>query len=401
MKEPHPLIRIAQFGMIKVAPGLVNLALIPVLHENMGGGPFGDFSLILGYALLTITVLGSVITQPMYRFLKSDWQSLGSFMGFAMIAAGLGAVVTIALAAIFEAAFRQALISGAFVGSAILYTTLNVKYQVESRIKWLVTLETVRIAILAGAIFMRVLMGDAIDIVYALAAFWLSYLLPVLLCLRDLKLIFPSIEWIREKLNFGAIAAIWLVLAGLPLPLSKTYLQTYVGDVEFGAFSANIDMYYRAFSMINVAIAMWAFPAMSAKYDAEDYAEATRLQLFSGGVYIAGGIIVSAVVCIVAASFEQFPATMQGGLLPFAGVVVACFLWQGMSIAHKPLEMSKRLLTMVGVMLVAFLVFVITANLVLRAEYLEPSLAISLALIIASLVYLIGTLSAHLRHKRG
>lgn len=65
------LMKIIQFGLLKVAPGLFNIGLIPFLVTKFGPEAYGDYSLWLSYAMLVATVVGAVLTQPMYRYLDT------------------------------------------------------------------------------------------------------------------------------------------------------------------------------------------------------------------------------------------------------------------------------------------------------------------------------------------
>ncbi|KWV91363.1 hypothetical protein [Erythrobacter sp. YT30] len=386
----HPLIRISQFAAIKVIPGLANIALIPVLHSFMGAAGFGQFSLFLSFALLSITVFGAIVTQPMYRFLSSDWEGLSNFNGFAFIAAGCGSVAGFLAGAFIGSKLDIALQSGIFVAAAILYTAMTVRLQIENSIRTLAILEALRVLLLFCLIVGFAQFYSEVTIIMAITAFGLSFVFPLLVQPKRLKPSMPRWGWIKGKVRFGYLSAIWLMLAGLPMALSKSFVSVHVSETELGAISANLDMYYRVFSILNIAVAMWMFPAMSKAYDDGNYATARRKNLFGLGVYAAAGAAGGLFLLGGAYIFEPFPAPLAGGLTSLGAVLLACYMLQAMSLAHKPLEMSERLISMIGVMACALIAFVITALTMLGLGLFAPSTAIAISLCSAALVYFSG-----------
>ena len=384
----NTLLRITQFGAIKVAPGFVNILMIPYLHTMMGGGLFGRFSLFLGYALLTITVLGSVITQPMYRFLSSDRHSLSNFHAFGFLAGGFGALAGAVVVLLIDGTAIQALIGAAFVFCAIFYTVVTTRYQIEAQIWRLARFEAARVAVLCGVILAVPLLSKRLGLEYAMLAFLLSYLIPILPLINRLEIKWPDPRWLRSRLGFGSRSAIWLVLAGLPFALSKTLLTKHLSAVELGAYSANVDMFYRLFSMLNIAFVMWAFPTMSVAYDEGRSRDVRRTLLFGAGVYIVAGLVVITIVGVGATFVGQFPGQLAEGLTPFVLILIMGFLWQGMSLAHKPLEMAQQTGIMTWLMAICFVQFVVLSWLLLASEWLLPVTAVCSALIACSLSYI-------------
>lgn len=388
-----PLIRIFQFGTIKVIPGLANIALIPILHSALGPSSFGQFSIFLSYALLSITVLGATVTQPMYRFLLSDWQDLTRFNGFALIAAVLGGLAGCLAGALVAKDPLVSALGAIFVFSAILYTALTVRYQVEGAIKTLVMIEAVRVVILLSLVITLATTLNEAKVGMAVFALGASFLLPLLSRAHHLRFTLPEWSWVRSKIHFGYMSAAWLLLAGLPIALGKSMVGEHVSASELGAITANLDTYYRIFSILNIAIAMWAFPTMSAAYDQGDRAGTQKAHIFAMSVYLIGGAAAVVALLLLACLYQQFPATIMGGLPSFGAILLACYLLQAMSLAHKPLEMTRSLLKMIAVMALAFLVFGLIALLLLSIEAVNPAIAIAAALNSAAIVYLIGVTS--------
>lgn len=386
------LVRITQFGAVKVVPGLVNILMIPFLHTAMGAAAFGRFSLFLSYALLAVTVLGAVVTQPMFRFLSSDRESLSRFYAFALLAGAAGALAGALAVIIIAGNAAQSLIGAVFVLSAILYTAVIVRYQIEGEIRRLVLLEAARVAILCGVILILSLQPGPVAFAHVTSAFMLSYLLPLLASARDLRLEWPDRKWLLSRIGFGFRSATWLILAGLPFVLSKTLLATHVSDLELGAYSANADMFYRIFGMVNIAIAMWAFPTMSAAFDSGNLREARRTLWFGTTVYALASLTITAAAVFGALFTGPFPAPLSGGLQPYILLLVACFLWQGMSLAHKPLELAQMTGRMIWLMVAAFLLFGATMWVLLTASTIDPVSAAAIALIVSSVSYSVGAL---------
>lgn len=382
------LIRIFQFGAIKVAPGLANILIIPYLHVLMGGGRFGQFSLTLGYILLTVTVIGALVTQPMYRFLSSDRESLLRFHAFGLIAGLAGAACGSVSVFWFGGEPVDAAVGAVFAFAAIIYSVVLVRLQIEEHILTLALLESLRVASLLGIILIGGLMVGEISFRYALIGFALSYVISLAAHgARSFQIEWPGAAWLKLRLGFGMKSAVWLILAGLPIPLAKTLISTHVSPDELGAYAANIDMFYRIFGVFNLAIVIWAFPAMSAAYDAREFANVRRFLYFGGGVYAISGLLFLICCSTFAVLAGQFPAKLEGGMPAFTAILASCFLWQFLSLVHKPLELAQRTGMMIWFMLFAFAVFAMAALALLFSTSIDPVVGVSTAIIFGAICY--------------
>ena|GEM_PF-2628704 len=385
------LLRIAQFGFIKAFPGLVNIALIPALYQLLGSEEFGHFSLFFSYVLLAVTVFGAIIAQPMYRFLSSKMNAGDLFNGLTVFAASFGALIGGLVGYAFFGGWNNSVAGFSFVMFGVLYSALTVNLQVSEKVRSLIFLEVLRISSLGLTIILLHYLVDGLSYTSVIYAFSFSFFLAFCFLLRGVKFTLPTWGWASDMIKFGSLSASWLLLAGLPLVLGKSVLVGEVSETEFGAISANLDMYYRMFSILNAAIAIWAYPTMSAAFDSGDRVGAKKTHFFALTVYIAAGATALALLVVGAAWYQPFPARISGGLLPFALILVACFLLQVMSLAHKPLEMSRSLITMIALMACALVVFGACALVLLNVETVNPAVAIAVALGSAALVYLIGS----------
>lgn len=330
----------------------------------------------------------------MYRFLSSDWQDLTRFNGFALIAAVLGGLAGCLAGGLVTKDPLVSALGATFVFSAILYTTLTVRYQIEGAIRTLVMIEAVRVVILLSLVITLATTLNEAKVGMAIFALGASFLLPLLSRAHHLRFTLPEWSWVRSKIHFGYMSAAWLLLAGLPIALAKSMVGEHVSASELGAITANLDMYYRIFSILNIAIAMWAFPTMSAAYDGGDRDGARKIHLFALSVYFSGGACAIVAFLILIGLYQQFPATIAGGLYSFGAVLLACYLLQAMSLAHKGLEMSRRLIRMIILMALALLTFIATAVLLLGQTSVDPAAAVAIALSIAATSYLFGVLAA-------
>lgn len=398
--EARPLTRIIQFGTIKVIPGLANIALIPILHAALGPAGFGQFSIFLSYALLSATVLSAVVTQPMYRFLSSESNGVTRFNGFAVLVAILGGLAGSSAGIFVMGDLLSSALGALFVFSSTMYTALTVRYQIEGAIRTLVIIEALRVVILLSFVAVFAVTFDEMAVATAIFALAASFLIPLLLRLHHLKFTLPEWTWVRKKIHFGYLSAIWLLLAGLPIAFGKSLLAEHVSGAELGAVTANLDMYYRIFSILNIAIAMWAFPAMSAAYDRGDRAGAQKMHIFAMSVYFGAGAIAVGAFLAFAGLYQAFPATMAGGLASFATILIACFLLQAMSLAHKPLEMSQSLVKMIATMALALSIFGLSAFLLLEYGRVNPVIALAASLVLTAVVYLVGSASIGFGKKR-
>lgn len=126
--------------------------------------------------------------------------------------------------------------------------------------------------------------------------------------------------------------------------------MTAMTQPAFGSYTAVADLSYRGFAIVNAALMMWAFPLLSREYDAGNLTETRRLFRFTLLVYAVTGLIGLAAV-MGGIGFLPIPvAQLPGGLAAVALITLTSIAWHGMSIAHKPYELTLRTTRMAGLM---------------------------------------------------
>ena len=392
------LTRIIQFGTIKIVPGLFNLALIPYLVFALGAADYGNYSLLLSYALLVATVLGAIATQPMYRFLSSHPDELELFNSFAFVAAAFASGVTFLVVLLTTGNWLYSTGFSIFGAGAVVFSAISVRFQIAGQIGRLAAFETLRILTFLAALAVQVLILPDLGVGNVILAISISYVIPLALLARRLRPARPGMDWVKRSAVFGAKSAIWLLLAGLPIVGGKAFLSQAIPAAEFGYYAAVADVAYRGFGILNAAIVMWVFPLLSRAYDQAAYARVRRLLGFAVGTYGVAGLL-GVIIAVAAANFTTvWAAPFSSGILAVAAIMVSCFLWQGMSLVQKPFELTLQTSRMVLFMLAALILFAVLLSGLTSLGTLDPILVLCLSLGVAALFY--GTTALSVRLER-
>lgn len=381
------LLKIFQFGVIKVVPSAFNLLLIPYLVKVLGAGVYGTYSLLLGYALLVATVVGAIVTQPMYRFLSSRPEELELFNSFAFLAAGLGAVVTFCIVFLQSGNLSFGLGFAIFGWGAVIFGAASVRFQIENRIGRLALFEFLRVITFVLGLAVQLVIVPELVVRHVIFAISLSYIVPLFLLMQRPSLTAPDLDWLLRSASFGAKSAAWLLLAGIPIVGSKAILLDRIPDVEFGAFAALADISYRGFGIVNAAIVMWVFPAISRAYDENRFRQVRQLLTFSLATYGVFGLVALIISMVMAQHYPSVVGSFSNGLVAVGAILVSSFMWQGMSIVHKPFELTMRTSRMVVFMLVALTLFVTSSFGMMDFARLDAIISLCLSLMIASMFY--------------
>ena len=307
--------------------------------------------------MLLATVAGAVVTQPMYRFLASHREELDQFNGFAFIAATLAAAASLGTMIVLSAPLTLAIGLSVYSFGAVVSASISVQYQIDRLIGRLALYEALRILTILTAITLPVIAGQSLSIQHLVFGLALSNFLPFFLLAKPTKVSLPRQKWLIRTGVFGIKSSGWLLLAGLPIVGSKTILSETLTDEAFGNYSAITDASYRGFGLINSAVTMWAFPTLARLFDTKEYSKARSTLNFSILVYVVSGLLLTATGLIALLHFSTSPNQLPGGLLGTFFIVAACFTWQGMSIAHKPFELTLRTTRMVLLMAVGVSAF--------------------------------------------
>jgi O-antigen/teichoic acid export membrane protein len=336
--KANDLLTIFQFGLIKVAPGVINLAMIPYLIFQLGSGQYGVYSLYLGYAMLCTTVLTAVLTQPMYRFLSSRENEESMFNFLMLLLCLANGLITYIIVLLHNSSIEIALAFGLYSAGALLSGFIGVKFQINKKISYLAIYEALRISIFLGTIIYVIYEGLTLNIKHLLFGLIISNIIPFFIFSRNLNLRIFKKEWFFLIISYGSKSSLWLLLAGIPIVLSKTFLADNLTEQQFGLYAATTDISYKGFAFLNAAITMWAFPKLSKLYESQLFDKAKTVINFAISVYLISGCLIISVGVLLANYFN-----FDYGVLPYSGfmlIIFANFLWQAMSITHKPYELN-------------------------------------------------------------
>lgn len=387
---------IGQFGLIKIIPGVVNILLVPYLVWELGNEQYGTYSLMLSYAMLIATVLGAIVTQPMYRFLASTHETSADFCSLAVVIGGCAAIASFSVLGVVGTPIHFSAGLSLYVLGTVLFAAVSVWFQIRLQMGRLAIFEGLRVVTLVIVVALPKILDQQLAIGHVITGLILSTTVPLILFAPRQRLVKPQVKWLLDTLSFGGKSASWLLLAGLPIVLGKTYLSATLTATTFGTYSAIADFLYRGFGLWNAAVIMWAFPRLSRLFDAKDFKK-TRATLYSAiALYLGLGVLAIVALTVIAADTTQLKEHLPGGIATFALISLAYLAWHGMSVCHKPFELCLRTTRMLCAMAIAVLGFGVLVTLGHRLEWAEPIPLIHLNMLLIACFYCWAGLSQRL-----
>ena len=394
------LFRIVRFALIKVAPGVFYIALIPYLLVALGSASYGLYSTWLSYAMLVANMIAAIVSQPMYRHLSSRPEERDHFASFALGAAVIAALLSFAVTLLVAAPWLSALGFAVLSAGTVLGTALSIEFAVAGQIMRLAIYETLRVLSIVLVIAISVLLTDKLQITHVVLAMALSNMLPLVLLAGRHRFTRPDTAWLRQTLPYGVKSATWLVLAGLPVVSAKSILMHAMPEHAFGTYAAIADLTYRGFAIANAALMMWAFPLLSRQFDEGRIADVRRTLRFALLLYGLGGVAMLAGVVVATEGLSFFDVSaLPGGLLAAIAITLANFGWHGMSISHKPYELTLRTTQMAGLMALGVVVYYgLTIALIQLANF-DALYVVTLSMAGVAVTYIAISLSQGLGRK--
>ena len=391
----NDLLTIFQFGLIKVAPAVANLALIPYLIFNIGSSQYGLYSLYLGYAMLCTTVLTAILTQPMYRFLSSRKNEESMFNFLMLILCFANGLISYIVILLHNSSIEIALAFGFYSAGALLSGFMGVKFQINGKISQLAIYEALRLFLFLGTIIYVSYAGFSLQIKHLLFGLIISNIVPFLIFSRNLNLCIFKKEWFFSIISYGSKSSLWLLLAGIPIVLSKTILADNLTEQQFGLYAATSDISYKGFSFMNAAITMWAFPKLSKLYESQLFNEAKIVLNFSVLVYLVFGCMTVFIGVLLAKYFNfDYGALPSFGLLL---IIFANFLWQAMSITHKPYELNIQTGRMLLNLFIGVISFFLIYLFIVKVTKISILYAVTIPAIIVATIYCIYSFRVNLK----
>jgi O-antigen/teichoic acid export membrane protein len=381
--------RIVRFALTKVVPGVFNIALIPYLLVALGSASYGLYSTWLSYAMLVANTMAAVVSQPMYRYLSSRPEEREHFAGFTVGSSALAGLISFGVAIVVGAPWPESLGFATLSTGTVLGTALSIDFVVAGQILRLAAYETLRILAIFLAIAIPVVAGQHLTIGNVVVAMALANVLPLAMLAGRHRFNQPDVAWLRRVVPYGLKSATWLVLAGLPVVGAKSILMQTMPEHAFGTYAAIADLTYRGFAIANAALMMWAFPLLSRQFDEGRIAEARRTLRFALLLYSASGVAMLAGVVLVVVGLSLFEVSaLPGGLLTAIVITLASFCWHGMSISHKPFELTLRTTRMATLMAIGVVVFYGVTFGLTRFTELNALLVVTLSMVGVAFSYI-------------
>jgi hypothetical protein len=275
---------------------------------------------------------------------------------------------------------------------AILYAYTAVLFQLDGAIAKLAYIEFLRV----GLFFTLVVGGESyigsLTIAQVIYASVVSYATPMLFYMPTIKFEMPKLPWLRERFLYGLNGAVWLLIAGAPWLVGKAMIDSAAGSLALGQFSAISDIFYRGFGMINSAVVMSVFPLLSREWDSGNLGAVRRIYFLGLIVYLALSAASYFALCMLFWFFPEFFGDfdlLTGSTLL---LIVACIIWQILSLTHKRIELALRVKENTKNILISFVIFQVMAyGSVYHSSY-DAISAVASAIIVSGLYYALKSL---------
>jgi len=381
------LSQIFRFGLIKVAPGVFNIALIPYLLVALGPESYGQYSTWLGYSMLVANTIAAIVSQPMYRYLSSRPEEGEKFAGLSVLAAVLAGLISFGVAVLVGSPSFLALGFSTLSVGIVLSTAASIGYIVANDIFRLAAYEFLRILAISLVLIGPVLFGKVLTINHVVLSMALSNILPLLLLTRRQRITLPRGAWLSRYVPYGFKSAAWLMLAGLPIVSAKSILMEVMPDQAFGTYAAVADLTYRGFAIANAALMMWAFPRLSRQYDAGNIAMVRQTLRLSLLAYCTSGFAMIGGLGVASAWHLVDLTALTHGLFTALIITLGSFSWHAMSIAHKPFELTLRTAQMASLMAVGVVAFYALSFGLIQFDGLNPLYVVTLSMVVVAIAY--------------
>lgn len=389
----------------RIIPGLVGLLSIPVFLRLFGETVYGEFALIYSLFLLTITSVTGWLTQGIIRFYnettnKALFQKsihtitlrlIGGLLIlaiptlllfnydslFIIIVIGLSLVFAanyVVSIAIHEANFEAKKIVFADSLKALFFLLTPCVFFFTSPL--LTLLIGVLFSFIAGVLFLTLKNKSNIQLKNV-------FLVPF-------RFSAESKKTAKQLWVYGWPLTIWLFLATL-LNLSDRFIvEFYFGMEKAGEYSAIYDVSSKVFKFLLAPIVTAIFPILVKLTNEKNKIQSNRL-LKKAAYY---EFLVFTFLILILIYFKGFLITevfqfknifdVEPLIIP---IFVGSFFWQLSMLLHKPLELKRETLKMVGAVLLAVLL-----NLILNIIFIPiyGYIVAAYTTIIGSLAYIIS-----------
>jgi O-antigen/teichoic acid export membrane protein len=383
---------ILKYSAIKMLPGVFGLITLPLVILYLGLEDYGRYSILQAYTLLVVAVGSALVTQPMYRYLSSAPDDQSKFSCMVIMVSAIASSLTLATVWLYSKSFVYASGMSLFSLLAILYAYTAVLFQLDGAIAKLAYIEFLRV----GLFFTLVVGGESyigsLTIAQVIYASVVSYATPMLFYMPTIKFEMPKLPWLRERFLYGLNGAVWLLIAGAPWLVGKAMIDSAAGSLALGQFSAISDIFYRGFGMINSAVVMSVFPLLSREWDSGNLGAVRRIYFLGLVVYLALSAASYFALCMLFWFFPEYFGDfdlLTGSTLL---LIVACIIWQILSLTHKRIELALRVKENTKNILISFVIFQVMAyGSVYHSSY-DAISAVASAIIVSGLYYALKSL---------
>tara|TARA_Y100000590_G_C15731903_1_gene1017324 strand:+ start:2859 stop:4112 length:1254 start_codon:yes stop_codon:yes gene_type:complete len=177
---------------------------------------------------------------------------------------------------------------------------------------------------------------------------------------------------IHQWFKYGFPISIWLSLqAAIPF-IERIFIQIYLGSDMLGKYTALSELVLRSFSILLFPITLSIQPIIMKYWNLNKKQISIDLwkQTLKIFIYI---LVISALLFLLTNQLiikliqQLLVSSFKDPLLILTFIGITGFLWQANIIIQKPLELTKRTISMVVIMLFSILLFsIINANIITR-----------------------------------
>jgi O-antigen/teichoic acid export membrane protein len=361
----------ANYGLSKVAPGLITLAAIPLTVRAIGAAGYGVYSSTWALTVLTTSLFGGWVRTAALRATGDADHALGRLPRSVLVATSIApAVPAIGWALIIMdrnpelGSVTLVLTAAVFAAANGLYTLITTRTQRDGKSGTFAVAETVRAGLGLG-ITLVLAFGHLVE---GAAAVFIGYVLGTLIA--SVVAVWSNPPSLRPPgAQAGLVAAYWRY--GWPMSLwlgsstALVYADRFVlthllGPTVAGRYAAVADLLVRGTAVVTSPIIMAIHPAVMAHWNNGRIAEALSTlrrtaQVMAAllGLAVLGAVFIGPFVLRFVVPQDTASRVVLGGL------AFGSAMWQLGIVAHKPFELVAKNLQMLVIALAAMCVTVV------------------------------------------
>jgi O-antigen/teichoic acid export membrane protein len=377
-KLSKQILTYAPGSLLPAVFGLLSTALFTRL---LGAYEFGQYSLVMGIAMLVTALSVQWLQQSVSRYLPAylDMEEKTSLKGSFVLSLSVVFVVVLLLAAIMFPAVSYWLPSWKpyyftgllFVLCSLLYNPLLVIFQAELLAReysiFAICNAFLKLFIGLGIVYFvapkgyGVILGAGLSLVILLPLMWKKAGLASPLSFLSVKAFHSNRQEIERYVGYGLPMLAWFLAENILNTGDRYIIQWFRGSSEVGIYSANYSLVTGAVSLMTAPVLLAAHPFLMKSWAAGDREETGKWLSSITEWFVNAGLILIGLVWLFSSDISSLllGKEFHQGHMIMPIVMAGTILWQMAQYVQKPLEFAAKTGLMMKLALTAAFVGVI------------------------------------------